>query len=36
MQQVGTDVVITYDGNNSITLHDQQVANIHASDFLFV
>ena len=36
MQQVGGDVVITYDANNSITLHDAVMANLHASDFLFV
>ena len=36
MQQVGGDVVITYDANNSITLNDAVMANLHASDFLFV
>jgi Ca2+-binding RTX toxin-like protein len=36
MQQVGNDVVITYDGNDSITLHDVTMANLHASDFIFV
>jgi Ca2+-binding RTX toxin-like protein len=36
MQQVGNDVVITYDANDSITLHDVQLANLHASDFVFV
>ena len=36
MQQVGDDVVITYDANDSITLHNVQVANLHANDFLFV
>jgi serralysin len=36
MQQVGGDVVITYDANNSITLHGVQMANLHANDFLFV
>jgi Ca2+-binding RTX toxin-like protein len=36
MQQVGGDVVITYDANNSIVLHDAVMANVHASDFLFV
>ncbi len=36
MQQVGNDVVITYDANNSITLHDVAMANLHANDFLFV
>lgn len=36
MQQVGGDVVITYDANNSIVLHDAVMANVHASDFLFM
>jgi len=36
MLQVGSDVVITYDANNSITLHDVAMANLHANDFLFV
>ena len=36
MQQVGDDVVITYDANNSITLHDVAMANLHANDFQFV
>jgi Ca2+-binding RTX toxin-like protein len=36
MQQVGDDVVITYDASDSITLHNVQVANLHANDFLFV
>jgi len=36
MSQVGNDVVITYDANNSITLHDVAMANLHANDFLFV
>ena len=36
MQQVGGDVVITYDANNSIVLNDVLMANLHASDFLFV
>jgi Ca2+-binding RTX toxin-like protein len=36
MQQVGNDVVITYDGNDSITLHNVVMANLHASDFVFV
>jgi len=36
MQQVGDDVVITYDGNDSITLQNVQMANLHANDFLFV
>ncbi|MGH6709116.1 MAG: calcium-binding protein [Bradyrhizobium sp.] len=36
MQQVGDDVVITYDANDSITLHNVQIANLHANDFQFV
>jgi hypothetical protein len=36
MKQVGDDVVITYDGNDSITLQNVQVANLHATDFFFV
>ena len=36
MKQVGDDVVITYDGNDSITLHNVQMANLHANDFSFV
>lgn len=36
MQQVGNDVIITYDGNDTITLHDVTMANLHASDFIFV
>jgi len=36
MQQVGNDVVITYDDNNSITLQDVQMVNLHANDFLIV
>ena len=36
MKQVGDDVVITYDGNDSITLQNVQVANLSASDFFFV
>jgi Ca2+-binding RTX toxin-like protein len=35
-QQVGSDVVITYDANNSITLHNMTVGSLSASDFLFV
>ena len=35
MQQVGDDVVITY-GNDSVTLENIQMANLHANDFLFV
>jgi serralysin len=36
MKQVGDDVVITYDGNDSITLQNVQVGNLHATDFFFV
>jgi len=36
MQQVGNDVVITYDGNNSITLQNTAMGSLGASDFLFV
>ena len=36
MSQVGGDVVITYDGDNSVTLHNVMMANLHASDFVFV
>ena len=36
MQQVGNDVIITYDADNSITLQNVQMANLHASDFLIV
>ena len=36
MQQFGNDVVITYDANDSITLHNIPMANLHASDFFFV
>jgi Ca2+-binding RTX toxin-like protein len=35
MQQVGNDVVITYDGNNSITLQNTNIGSVHANDFLF-
>ena len=34
-QQVGNDVVITYDGDNSITLHDVQLTSLHYGDFIF-
>ena len=34
-QQVGNDVVITYDADNSITLHNVQLASLHWSDFIF-
>jgi serralysin len=35
MQQVGNDVVITYDGNNSITLENTTIGSMNANDFLF-
>jgi serralysin len=35
MQQIGNDVIITYDGNNSITLQHTTVGSLSASDFLF-
>ena len=35
MQQVGNDVVITYDGNNSITLENTNINSMNANDFLF-
>jgi serralysin len=35
MQQVGNNVVITYDANNTITLQNVNIANLGASDFLF-
>ena len=31
-----SDVVIACDANNSITLHDVAMADLHASDFHFV
>ena len=34
MAQVGSDTVITYDANNSITLHNVQMASLHAGDFM--
>lgn len=34
-EQVGNDVVITYDNNNSITLHDTQLSSLHYGDFIF-
>jgi hypothetical protein len=35
-QQVGTDVVITQDAQDVVTLHDVQLANLHAADFHLV
>ena len=35
-QQVGTNTVITYDVNNSITLTAVALSNLAADDFLFV
>ena len=35
MQQVGNNVVITYDANNSITLQNINIGSLSASDFLF-
>ena len=35
MQQVGNDVVITYDDGNSITLQNTNIGSMHANDFLF-
>jgi Ca2+-binding RTX toxin-like protein len=35
MQQVGNDVVISYDGNNTVTLHNVNMNSLSASDFLF-
>ncbi|MGB8399532.1 hypothetical protein [Bradyrhizobium sp.] len=35
-QQVGSDVVITYDALDVVTLHNMQLANLHASDFHIV
>ena len=32
---VGTDVVITENGSNSITLHNMLIANLHTTDILF-
>ena len=36
MAQVGANVVITYDANNTITLNNVSFARLDASDFLFV
>jgi len=33
MQQVGSDVVIAHDPQNSVTLHDTLIASLHASNF---
>jgi hypothetical protein len=35
-QQVGSDIVITHDPLNMVTLHNTQLANLHASDFHIV
>ena len=35
-QQVGSDVVITHDALDVVTLHNMQLANLHASDFHIV
>jgi Ca2+-binding RTX toxin-like protein len=35
-QQVGSDVVITHDALDVVTLHNTQLANLHASDFHIV
>ena len=35
-QQIGADTVISYDANDSISLHNVALANLHASDFHFV
>jgi hypothetical protein len=35
-QQVGSDVVITLDPQDAVTLHNMQLANLHASDFHIV
>jgi hypothetical protein len=32
-QQVGSDVVITHDALDVVTLHNVQLANLHTSDF---
>jgi Ca2+-binding RTX toxin-like protein len=34
--QVGSDVAITYDSQDVVTLHDLQIGNLHASDFHIV
>jgi tryptophan-rich protein len=35
-QQVGTDVLIAHDAQDVVTLHNVQLANLHASDFHIV
>ncbi len=35
MQQVGNDVVITYDDDNSITIQNTNIGSLNANDFLF-
>ena len=35
-QQAGTDVVITYDAQDMVTLHNLQLANLHTADFHIV
>jgi hypothetical protein len=35
-QQVGSDVMIAFDAHNVVTLHNVQLANLHASDFYIV
>ncbi len=34
--QVGSDVAVTYDSRDVVTLHNIQLANLHASDFHIV
>jgi hypothetical protein len=36
MRQVGDDVVITFDSENSITIEDSSVSSVRSSDFFFV
>jgi len=35
-QQVGSDVMIAFDAHNVVTLHNVQLADLHASDFYIV
>ena len=35
-QQVGSDVVITYDADNDLRLKNVKLANLHVDDFQFV
>ena len=35
-QQVGSDVVITHDSLNVVTLHNMQLTNLHASDIFII